>query len=142
VRRWKNAGSKRPGKSDTLSRPQPQLGGISFPHRFGSPLNRHVRLHAYVTDGVLTSTTDGPTRDAAPAFLPMPAVFHCNVAESNWTHSRDRSTAFVLFLLVAINPKDAAYGSMPLFYAGCLVIVALAFNRASAWAARQAPPQP
>ena len=53
-----------------------------------------------------------------------------------------RSTAVVLFLLVAINPKDAAYGSMPLFYAGGLVIVALAFNRASAWAARQAPPQP
>jgi hypothetical protein len=51
-------------------------------------------------------------------------------------------TAVVLFLLVAINPKDAAYGSMPLFYAGGLVIVALAFNRASAWAARQAPPQP
>ena len=51
-------------------------------------------------------------------------------------------TAVVLFLLVAINPKDAAYSSMPLFYAGGLVIVALAFNRASAWAARQAPPQP
>jgi hypothetical protein len=51
-------------------------------------------------------------------------------------------TAVVLFLLVAINPKDAAYGSMPLVYAGGLVIVALAFNRASAWAARQAPPQP
>ena len=50
--------------------------------------------------------------------------------------------AVVLFLLVAINPKDAAYGSMPLFHAGGLVIVALAFNRASAWAARQAPPQP
>jgi hypothetical protein len=51
-------------------------------------------------------------------------------------------TAVVLSLLVAINPKDAAYGSMPFFYAGGLVIVALAFNRASAWAARQAPPQP
>jgi hypothetical protein len=51
-------------------------------------------------------------------------------------------TAVVLFLLVAINPKDAASGSMPLFYAGGLVIVALAFNRASAWATRQAPPQP
>jgi hypothetical protein len=51
-------------------------------------------------------------------------------------------TAVVLFLLVAINPKDAAYGLMPLSYAVGLVIVALAFNRASAWAARQAPPQP
>jgi hypothetical protein len=47
-------------------------------------------------------------------------------------------TAVVLFLLVAINPKDASYGSTPLFYAAGSVIVALAFNRASAWAARKA----
>jgi hypothetical protein len=47
-------------------------------------------------------------------------------------------TAVVLFLLVAINPKDAAYGSTPLFYAAGSAIVALAFNRASAWAARRA----
>ena len=47
-------------------------------------------------------------------------------------------TSVVLFLLVAINPKDATYGSMPLFYAGGSAILALAFNRASAWAARRA----
>ena len=47
-------------------------------------------------------------------------------------------TAVVLFLLVAINPKDTAYGSLPLFYAAGSAIVALAFNRASVWAARQA----
>jgi|688.fasta_scaffold166726_1 hypothetical protein len=46
-------------------------------------------------------------------------------------------TAVVLFLLVAINPKDASYGSTPLFYAGGSAIVAVAFNRASAWAARK-----
>ncbi len=46
-------------------------------------------------------------------------------------------TAVVLFLLVAVNPKDAAFGSMPLYYAGGSAIVALAFNRASAWAARK-----
>jgi len=46
--------------------------------------------------------------------------------------------AVVLFLLVAINPKDAAYGSLPLFYAAGSAVVALAFNRASAWAARRA----
>ena len=51
-------------------------------------------------------------------------------------------TAVVLFVLVAINPKDAAYGSTPLVYAAGSAISALAFNRASAWAARQAPPQP
>ena len=47
-------------------------------------------------------------------------------------------TAVVLFLLVAINPKDTAYGSLPLAYAAGSAIVALAFNRASVWAARQA----
>jgi phage portal protein BeeE len=46
--------------------------------------------------------------------------------------------AVVLFLLLAVNPKDAAYGSMPLYYAAGSAVVALAFNRASAWAARRA----
>ena len=46
--------------------------------------------------------------------------------------------AVVLFLLVAIKPKDAAFGSMPLVYAAGSAVVALAFNRASAWAARRA----
>ena len=47
-------------------------------------------------------------------------------------------TAVVLFLLMAFNPKDAVYGSTPLVYAAGSAIVALAFNRASAWAARRA----
>ena len=47
-------------------------------------------------------------------------------------------TAVVLFLLVAINPKDTAYGSTPLWYAAGSAVVALLFNRASAWAARRA----
>jgi len=47
-------------------------------------------------------------------------------------------TAVVLFLLVAITPKDAAYGSTPLFYAAGSAFLALAFNRASAWAAHRA----
>jgi len=47
-------------------------------------------------------------------------------------------TAVVLFLLVAMNPKDTAYGSLPLFYAAGSAVIALAFNRASVWAARRA----
>lgn len=47
-------------------------------------------------------------------------------------------TAVVLFVLVAINPKDAAYGSRPLFYAAGSALSAFAFQRASAWAARRA----
>jgi hypothetical protein len=42
-----------------------------------------------------------------------------------------------LFFMVAYNPKDAAYGSTPLVYAAGSAIMALAFNRASAWAARR-----
>ena len=47
-------------------------------------------------------------------------------------------TAVVLFLLVAMNPKDASYGSAPLWYAAGSAVVALLFSRASAWAARRA----
>lgn len=48
-------------------------------------------------------------------------------------------TATVLFVLVAVNPKDAAtYGSAPLFYAGGSAVLAIALNRAAAWAARRA----
>ncbi|MDA0253928.1 MAG: hypothetical protein O3C39_02505 [Planctomycetota bacterium] len=45
-------------------------------------------------------------------------------------------TGAALFILVAINPKDAAYGSTPLIYAGGSAIAAIAFNRAAAWARR------
>jgi hypothetical protein len=49
-------------------------------------------------------------------------------------------TATALFLLVAVNPKDAAtYGSSPLVYAAGSAALAIAFNRASAWLLRRAP---
>ena len=32
---------------------RPRLGAVSFQHRFGSAINRHVHLHASVADGVL-----------------------------------------------------------------------------------------
>ena len=49
-------------------------------------------------------------------------------------------TATALFLMVAVNPKDAAtYGSSPLVYAGGSVVLAIAFNRASAWLTGRAP---
>lgn len=46
--------------------------------------------------------------------------------------------AVVLFFLVLVNPKDASYGSTPLVYAAGSAVAAVAFNRASAWAARRA----
>lgn len=47
-------------------------------------------------------------------------------------------TSTALFVLVAINPKDATYGSTPLIYAGGSAALAVAFNRAAAWASRRA----
>lgn len=47
------------------------------------------------------------------------------------------TTATVLFLLVAMNPKESAYGASPLIYAGVSALTALVFNRASAWASHQ-----
>ena len=48
-------------------------------------------------------------------------------------------TATALFLMVAVNPKDAAaYGSAPLVYAVGSAVLAIAFNRASAWLPRRA----
>jgi hypothetical protein len=47
-------------------------------------------------------------------------------------------TATALFVMVAINPKEATYGSAPLVYAGGAAALAVIFNRASAWAARRA----
>ncbi|NBV44988.1 MAG: hypothetical protein EBR86_04950 [Planctomycetia bacterium] len=48
-------------------------------------------------------------------------------------------TATALFLLVAVNPKDAVtYGSAPLVYAAGSAALAIAFNRASVWLPRRA----
>ncbi len=40
---------------------RPQLGAVSFLHRFGPALNRHVHLHACVTDGVFVPAADEPS---------------------------------------------------------------------------------
>ncbi len=48
--------------------------------------------------------------------------------------------AVALFILVAINPKDASYGSTPILYAAGCAVSAFAFNRAAAWASRRAEP--
>lgn len=46
-------------------------------------------------------------------------------------------TSAALFVLVAMNPKDAAYGDTPLVYAGASAALAIALNRAAVWAAVQ-----
>lgn len=49
-------------------------------------------------------------------------------------------TGTALFLMVAVNPKDAAtFGSSPLVYAAVSAVLAIAFNRASAWLSRRTP---
>lgn len=46
-------------------------------------------------------------------------------------------TATALFLMVAFNPKEATYGSPALVYAAISAVLAVAFNRAAAWASRR-----
>ncbi|MFM1903841.1 MAG: hypothetical protein RLZZ440_1741 [Planctomycetota bacterium] len=41
--------------------------------------------------------------------------------------------AAALFVMVALNPKDASYGSTPLVYAALSAALAVVFNRAAAW---------
>ena len=52
---------------------RPRFGAVSFLHRFGSALNRHVHLHTCVTDGVFTRSPEGvafvPARPISPADL-------------------------------------------------------------------------
>ena len=56
--------------ANTPASARPRLGGISFLHRFGSALNRHVHLHACVTDGVFRPAAAEAGCDAPPTFLP------------------------------------------------------------------------
>ena len=59
---------------------RPRLGGISFLHRFGSALNRHVHLHACVTDGVVVPAAADAGCDAPPAFLPARPITQADLA--------------------------------------------------------------
>jgi hypothetical protein len=59
---------------------RPRLGGISFLHRFGSALNRHVHLHACVTDGVFVPPAEQAVSDAPPAFLPARPITQADLA--------------------------------------------------------------
>ena len=45
-------------------------------------------------------------------------------------------TGAALFVLVAVKPKDAAYGGTPWVYAAGSAVLAVAFNRAAAWTMR------
>lgn len=56
------------------------LGGISFLHRFGSALNHHVHLRAWVTDRVFVPAADGSVRDAPPAFIPTRPITQVDLA--------------------------------------------------------------
>ncbi len=59
---------------------RPRLGGISFLHRFGSALNRHVHLRACVTDGVFVPAAADAGCDAPPAFLPARPITQADLA--------------------------------------------------------------
>jgi len=72
------AGATPAAKTSAAGRPR--LGAVSFLHRFGSALNRHVHLHACVTDGVFVPPADGAGSDAPPAFLPARPINPADLA--------------------------------------------------------------
>jgi len=48
----------------------PRIRAVSFLHRFGSALNRHVHLHVCVTDGVFSRTATDELAEPGVTFLP------------------------------------------------------------------------
>ena len=74
------AASGGPSDAEMPSASRPRLGGISFLHRFGSALNRHVHLHACVTDGVFVPPAEQAVSDAPPAFLPARPITQADLA--------------------------------------------------------------
>ena len=66
--------------ANTPTAARPRLGAVSFLHRFGSALNRHVHLHACVTDGVFMPPAAGSANDAPPAFLPARPITQADLA--------------------------------------------------------------
>jgi hypothetical protein len=65
--------------ANTPASARPRLGGISFLRRFGSALNRHVHLHACVTNGVFRPAAAEAARDTPPAFLPARPITHIHL---------------------------------------------------------------
>ena len=55
------------GGSAAAGQARPQLGAVSFQHRFGAAINRHADLHACVTDGVFERVADGVFERCAKA---------------------------------------------------------------------------
>ena len=66
--------------ANTPASARPRLGGISFLHRFGSALNRHVHLHACVIDGVFRPAAADAACDTPPTFLPARPISQANLA--------------------------------------------------------------
>ena len=66
--------------ADALAAARPRLGAVFFLHRFGSAINRHVHLHACVTDGVFVPVADGAGFDAPLAFLPARPLTEVHLA--------------------------------------------------------------
>jgi hypothetical protein len=73
-------GVRRASDAEIPSASRPRLGGISFLHRFGSALNRHVHLHACVTDGVFVPPAEQAVSDAPPAFIPARPITQADLA--------------------------------------------------------------
>ncbi len=66
--------------------PRARLGAVSFVHRFGSALNRHVHLHCCTIDGLFDPGEDGQVR-----FLQAPVLTTGKIGtDQNGTKFGDR----------------------------------------------------
>jgi hypothetical protein len=54
--------------------PHARLGAVSFIHRFGASLNRHVHYHCCVIDGVFEAVEDASEISEAGRFQPAAAL--------------------------------------------------------------------
>jgi hypothetical protein len=110
---------------DTPSAACPRLGAVSFVHRFGSALNRHVHLHACVTDGVFRQRADAP-----PVFLPARSITAADLAALT---ERVRRRVVRWFRLRGFLEAAAAPGMLAWVTSRSLGMICSASSFFSAW---------
>jgi len=67
-------------QSSTATSPQARLGAVSFIHRFGASLNRHIHFHCCIIDGVFERADHGCGVPEHLDFRPAPALTPQTVA--------------------------------------------------------------
>ena len=85
---------------------RPRLGALSFVHRFGSALNRHVHVHVCAADGVFVPAAGRAGCFAPPVFLPARPITQADLATVT-----ERVRCRVIRFLQARSPAQRFCGS-------------------------------